>query len=107
MGVTTEQIKGMTLKLQKGGINLITIPPLYLNSNISIHSSVQNRVTVARFDTSNPVTKVTFNSITCDEAGSYTWSATYYEVGETTVTAIQQITVKGKCFIIDLVIDFN
>jgi len=110
MGVTTEQIAGMTLKLQKGGVNLISIPPLYLNINTIIHSSVQNRVTVARFDASNYVTKVTFNSITCDEGGSYTWSASYYEVGgggETTKTATQQITVKGKDFSIVLVHGYN
>ena len=83
---------------------------MYLNTSNTIHSSVQNRVVVARFGAINPVTKVTFNSITCDEAGSYTWSASFYEVGgsaETTKTATQQITVKGKRCIIDLVIDLN
>ena len=96
-GLTTEQITGLSLKLQKGGVDLVVIHPLYLNKNTTIHSSVQNRVVVARFGASNPVTKVTFNSITCDEGGSYTWSANYYaDTGETTVTATQQITVKGK-----------
>jgi len=107
-GLTSAQIAGLSLKLKKGGVTLISIPPPYLNTNTTIHSSVQNIVVVARFGASNPVTKVTFNSITCDEAGSYTWSANYYaDTGETTVTATQQITVKGKRFIIDLVIDLN
>ena len=71
--------------------------------NTLIHSSVQNRVVVAKFGASNPVTKVTFNSITCDEGGSYTWSATYYHKGEETVTANQVITVKGIHYSIGLV----
>ena len=97
-GLTSIQIQGLSLKLIKSGITLISIPPLYLNANITIHSSVQSRVVVARFGASNPVTKVTFNSITCEEGGSYTWSAVYYDGahgGETTLTTNQQIIVKG------------
>jgi len=63
-------------------------------------------VVVARFGASNPVTKVTFNSITCDEGGSYTWSAVYYDDGEKTVTAKQQITVKGNHYCIVKVDDW-
>jgi len=107
-GLTSQQIQGLSLKLQKGGVNLISMPPLYLNKGTTIHSSVQNRVVVARFGASNPVTKVTFNSITCDEGGLYTWSATYYtDTAETTKTATQQITVKGKQVSIVLEIDYN
>jgi len=96
-GLDSGQIQGLSLRLQKGGVDLVVIHPLYLNKNTTIHSSVQNRVVVARFGASNPVTKVTFNSITCDEGGSYTWSASYYaDTAETTKTVTQQITVKGK-----------
>jgi len=95
IGFTAEQIQLLSLRLIKGEINLISIPPLYLNENTTIHSSVQNRETVARFDTNNYVTKITFNSITCDDQGSYTWTAIYYDGGIETVTAEQLITVKG------------
>ena len=92
---TAEQIQLLSLRLIKDKVNLISIPPLYLNENISIHSSVQNRVTVARFDANYPVTKITFNSITCDDQGSYTWTAIYYDGGIETVTAGQLITFIG------------
>jgi len=100
-GLDSGQIQGLSLRLQKGGVNLIEIHPLYLNKNTTIHSSVQNRVVVARFGATNAVTKVTFNSITCDQGGEYTWTAGYYDNGEKTKTANQTIIVKGKvlkCF---------
>jgi len=49
-GLNSGQIVGLSLKLQKGGVILISKPSLYLNMNATIHTSVQNRVTVARFD---------------------------------------------------------
>jgi len=79
----------------KGELNLISVPPLYLNDNIIIHSSVHNRVTVARFDANNHGTKITFHSITCDDQGSYTWAAIYYDGGVKTMTARLLITITG------------
>ena len=95
IGFTAEQIQLLSLRLIKGELNLISVPPLYLNDNITIHSSVHNRVTVARFDANNHGTKITFHSITCDDQGSYTWAAIYYDGGVKTVTARLLITITG------------
>ncbi|WAR12055.1 CEAM6-like protein [Mya arenaria] len=97
-GLTTSQINGLSLNLHKDGLRIMVLSPLYTGENATIYSPFPGRISVNRFTADNPTTTVTFQSIECGDAGTYSWEGFYFDTenGQTAVTQPQDIIVKDK-----------